>query len=78
MSSAADDPRLGTLREAIHDRRAVRLRCIADQPWPEAVVRFDPSVERWARERQPFVCCARSGTRMARASSTQCATSVSC
>ena len=33
--------------------RIVRNR-VADEPWPEAVVRFDPSAERWVRERQPF------------------------
>ena len=122
MAVAPDDPRLGTLRKAIREHRAVRLlyhafrragpeprviepvrllhlqdswyvagycrlrlaprffrldrvdgldllderfvpderhrvepNRVADQPWPEAVVRFDPSVERWVRERQPFV-----------------------
>ena len=121
VTKPADDPRLGTVREAIRERRAVRLlyhayrragpeprvvepvrllhlqdawyvagycrlrqaprffrldrvdsvdvlderfvpgdghrvepNRIAEQPWPEAVVRFDPSVERWVRERQPF------------------------
>lgn len=121
MAGAPDDPRLGTLREAIRQRRAVRLlyhtyrragpeprvvepvrllhlqdawyvagycrlrraprffrldrvdgldvlderfipderhqierNRVEDEPWPEAVVRFDPSVERWVRERQPF------------------------
>ena len=122
LAGAADDPRLGTLRAAIGERRAIRLlyhayrragpeprivepvrllhlqdawyvggycrlrraprlfrldrvdaidvlderfvpderhrlerNRVADEAWAEAVVRFDPHVERWVRERQPFV-----------------------
>jgi predicted DNA-binding transcriptional regulator YafY len=41
-------------RFALDERHHVAPNRIGDQPWPEAVVRFDPSVERWVRERQPF------------------------
>lgn len=57
----ADEPRLARLRAAIQERRVLRLLYHAFRRadrgldrFAEARVRFDPTAERWVRERQPF------------------------